>query len=128
AGDVRHPVTGEIVPPHGLRGETLEIAPLADPRHALVDWMREPDNPYFARALVNRMWAHFFGRGLVEPLDDLRDTNPAANEPLLNALSRDFVDNGYDLRRLLTTICTSATYGLSAEPNAWNLADTQFNS
>jgi len=127
-GEVRHPVTGKVVPPHGLRGQPVEVAPLEDPRHALVDWMREPENPYFARALVNRMWAHFFGRGLVAPLDDLRDTNPAANEPLLDALSRDFIASGYDIRHLLTTICTSATYGLSSEPNAWNLADTQFNS
>jgi hypothetical protein len=128
SGEVRHPVTSVVVPPHGLRGQAPQIAPLADPRHALVDWMREPENPYFARALVNRMWAHFFGRGLVEPLDDLRDTNPACNDPLLEALARDFVQSGYDLRRLLMTICTSATYGLSSEPNTWNLADTQFNS
>lgn len=128
SGEVRHPVTGEVVPPHGLRGPSVEIAPLDDPRHALVDWMREAENPYFARALVNRMWAHFFGRGLVEPLDDLRDTNPACNEPLLDALARDFVASGYDIRHLLTTICTSATYGLDSEPNAWNLADVQFNS
>jgi hypothetical protein len=121
-------VTDAVVPPHGLRGPAPAIAPLSDPRHALVDWMREPENPYFARAFVNRMWAHFFGRGLVEPLDDLRLTNPATNEPLLDALAHDFVQSGYDIRRVLTMICTSATYALSSEPNDWNLDDTQFNS
>lgn len=127
-GEVKHPVTDAVVPPHGLRGPALEIAPFTDPRHRLVDWMREPENPYFARAFVNRMWSHFFGRGLVEPLDDLRDTNPAVNQPLLDALAAEFVRSGYDIRRLLTLICTSNTYALSSEPNAWNLADVQFNS
>jgi len=127
-GEVRHPVTNAVVAPHGLRGPALEIAPYEDPRHDLVDWMREPNNPYFARAFVNRMWGHFFGRGLVEPLDDLRVTNPASNEPLLDALAADFVNSGYDIRRLLTTLCTSNTYALSSDANQWNLADVQFNS
>ena len=128
AGEVRHPVTGKIVPPHGLGGAPAEIAAMEDPRHALVDWMSEPDNPYFARGLVNRLWAHFFGRGLVEPIDDLRVTNPASNDPLLEALADDFIANGFDLRRLITLMCTSSTYALSATPNQWNLADTQFNA
>ncbi|MBL8827586.1 MAG: DUF1553 domain-containing protein [Planctomycetaceae bacterium] len=128
SGEVKHPGTGDVVPPHGLGAKVAPLGEFDDPRHALVDWMREPTNPYFARGLVNRMWAHFFGRGLVEPLDDQRVTNPAANEPLLDALAADFIQHNFDLRHLLKTICTSSTYGLSSTPNEWNLADTQFNS
>lgn len=124
-GDVKHPVTGEVVPPHGLGGPALDIEPFEDPRHRLVDWMRHSDNPYFARAFVNRMWAHFFGRGLVEPLDDLRVTNPASNEPLLAALAAEFIRSGYSMRHIVETICQSSTYGLSSVPNEFNLADTQ---
>lgn len=126
--EVRHPVTGNVVPPHGLGGKPSDGQSLDDPRHALVDWMGEKDNPYFARAFVNRMWSHFFGRGLVEPLDDLRVTNPASNEPLMDALAEEFVRSGFNVRHLLSIICQSSTYGLSSSPNQWNLADTQFNS
>lgn len=124
-GQVKHPVTGEVVPPHGLGGPDLEIPPFEDPRHYLVDWMTQPDNPYFARAFVNRMWAHFFGRGLVHPLDDLRVTNPAANEPLLAALAEEFTRSGYDMRHIVELICTSNTYQLSSQANEINLEETQ---
>jgi hypothetical protein len=127
-GQVNHPVTGEIVPPHGLGGPELSIAPYDDPRQHLVDWMTSPDNPYFARAFVNRMWAHFFGRGLVEPLDDQRATNPAINEPLLAELADEFVRSGYDMRCIPRLICTSTTYQLSSLPNADNLDETQCHS
>ncbi len=126
--EVRHPVSGNVVPPHGLGGKPSDSQSLEDPRHALVDWMGEKDNPYFARAFVNRMWSHFFGRGLVEPLDDLRVTNPASNEPLMDALAEEFVRSDFNVRHLLSIICQSSTYGLSSTPNNWNLADTQFNS
>jgi hypothetical protein len=87
--------------------------------------MTRPDNPYFARALVNRMWAHFFGRGLVEPLDDLRATNPPSNEPLLDSLAGEFVRSQFDVRGIARLIATSTTYQLSAEPNEDNLDDVQ---
>jgi hypothetical protein len=125
SGDVKHPLTGKVVPPHGLGGPPVEAAPYEDPRAELVDWMAEPDNPYFARAFVNRMWAHFFTRGLVEPLDDLRATNPASNEPLLEELAQSFVDSGYDMRAVVRLICTSTTYRLHSTPNADNLDETQ---
>lgn len=128
AATVKHPVTGVHVPPHGLGGGVVASDPLEDPRHELVDWMREPSNPYFAPAVVNRMWGHFFGRGIVEPVDDLRVTNPASNEPLIEALANDFVNSGFNLRRLIQTICQSSTYAISSTPNEWNLEDTQFNS
>jgi hypothetical protein len=87
--------------------------------------MAEPKNPYFARALVNRYWAHFFGRGIVEPLDDLRLTNPPSNPELLDGLAAEFVRGGYDLKRLVRTICTSRVYGLSSVPNDLNARDKQ---
>ena len=127
-GQVTHPVTGEVVLPHGLDGPTLAIAPYDDPRQHLVDWMTSRDNPYFARAFVNRMWAHFFGRGLIEPLDDQRATNPAINEPLLAALADEFVRSGYDMRCIPRLICTSTTYQLSSLPNEDNLDETQCHS
>jgi hypothetical protein len=103
-------------------------APLAvddDPRTALVDWLTTPDNPYFARALVNRYWKHFFGRGLVDPEDDMRVTNPPTNPALLDALADHFVEHGYDLEDLVRVICRSTTYQLSSEPNEFNAADRQ---
>jgi hypothetical protein len=127
-GSVKHPVTGEVVPPHGLGGPDVEIPMFADPREVLVDWMTEPDNPYFARAFVNRMWAHFFGRGLVDPLDDLRVTNPASNEPLLDALAQEFINSGFDMRHIVELICSSTTYQLSSKPNDYNLDETQNHS
>jgi hypothetical protein len=123
-GSVKHPVTGLVVQPHGLGGNALDIAPYDDPRDALADWMARPDNPYFARAFVNRMWAHFFGRGLVDPLDDMRASNPAANEPLLNALAQEFIKSNFDMRHLVRRIVTSTTYQLSSEAHADNLDET----
>ena len=124
-GTVKHPVTGKPVPPSGLGGKPLSIAKSKDPRHKLVDWMANPRNPYFARAFVNRCWSHFFGRGLVEPLDDMRATNPAANEPLLDALAKEFVRSRYDMKHIVRLICTSATYQLSSQADASNLGETQ---
>jgi hypothetical protein len=127
-GEVRHPVTGRVVSPHGLDAPPQTVAPYDDPRAHLVDWMTQPDNPYFARAFVNRMWAHFFGRGLVEPLDDLRVTNPASNEPLLDALAAEFVKSRYDMRRIVRLIVSSSTYRLSSSSNEDNLDEGQFHS
>ena len=87
--------------------------------------MALPDNPFFSKALVNRYWKHFFGRGLVDPEDDMRVTNPACNPELLDALASDFVDSGFNLKLLVRRICTSRTYGLSAIPNAFNQTDKQ---
>lgn len=125
SGEVKHPVTGQVVAPHGLGGEAIVIAPYDDPRHALVDWMSQPDNPYFARAFVNRMWAHFFGRGLVEPMDDMRVTNPATIAPLLDELAAEFVKSNFDMKHVIRLICNSSTYQLSAAARDDNLAETQ---
>jgi len=123
-----NPRTNRPVQPTPLSGTALEIDRETDPRGQLVDWMAQKDNPFFARALVNRYWKHFFSRGLVDPEDDLRGTNPAANPELLDALARSFVDNKYDLKKLVRAICTSQVYRFSAVPNAYNAEDRQNGS
>jgi len=108
-----------------LEGKPLEIEAGEDPRQRLVDWMVAPKNPFFAKAVVNRYWAHFFGRGIVDPLDDMRVTNPPSNPELLDALAQDFVAHKYSLKQLVRTICNSRTYQLSAVPNDFNKHDKQ---
>lgn len=117
--------TGQPVKPTGLDAQPMELSPDEDPRHALVDWMARPDNKFFAAALVNRYWKHFFGRGIVDPEDDMRVTNPPSNPELLEALSQHFIQSGFNLKLLVRTICTSSTYQLSAEPNDYNANDKQ---
>jgi hypothetical protein len=104
---------------------TLTIAPDVDPRLKLVDWMASPGNPFFAKSLVNRYWKHFFRRGLIEPEDDIRDSNPATNPELLAALEKRFVESGYDLKELVRTLVRSRAYQLSSIPNEHNLRDEQ---
>jgi hypothetical protein len=117
AGGAEDPGTGRRHAPRLLGGEALpELGPGDDPRQALADWMRRPENPYFARALVNRYWKHFFGRGLVEPEDDLRPSNPATHPELLDALAADFLAHSFDLKHLVRTIATSRAYDRSSLP------------
>ena len=120
-----NPKTGLSVKPTALGARPEEIPPQEDPRHRLAAWMTDWQNPFFAKALVNRYWKHFFGRGLVDPEDDMRATNPPSNPQLLEALSEHFKASGYDLKELVRTICTSKIYQLSAEPNAYNQIDKQ---
>jgi hypothetical protein len=108
-----------------LGAQPVVVAPERDPRDALADWMTSTDNRFFARSLVNRYWKHFFSRGLVEPEDDMRATNPPTNPELLDGLARHFIDSGYDLKQLVRTIVLSKTYQLSAEPNDRNANDKQ---
>jgi hypothetical protein len=122
AGEMRHPRKGTVVPPHPLGGPVMDD-PL-DRRVKLAEWMTSKDNPYFARNLVNRFWGYYLGRGLVEPLDDLRATNPASNPALLDALAKDFAEHKFDLKHLLRTIMESRAYQLRSEPAAGNKADT----
>lgn len=117
--------TKQPVKPAALITGPLEISPDDDPRLALADWMSAKDNPFFARTLVNRYWKHFFNRGIVEPEDDMRETNPPSNPELLDALARRFVANGYDLKALIRDITQSRTYQLSAVPDHYNKADRQ---
>lgn len=108
-----------------LDGEPMDISAEDDPRHRLVDWMSNPKNPFFARAVANRYWAHFFGRGIVDPLDDMRVTNPPSNPELLDALAQDLIDSKYSLKHLVKTIVRSRTYQLSSVPNDFNKHDKQ---
>lgn len=119
----QHPKSGQTLQPAGLDGEKLEVTAIDDPRNSLVDWMVAPENPFFARSLTNRYWKHFFERGIVEPEDDLRVTNPPANPELLDALAKHFADSKFDVKGLVRLICTSTTYRLSSEANDQNLAD-----
>jgi hypothetical protein len=124
SGSVAHPLTGEELKPKPLFG-SAGSAPDADPREVLADWMLAPENRFFAKVAVNRMWADLMGRGLVEPVDDLRTTNPASNEALLTALADHFRQVGFDNKRLIRTIMTSYVYGLSSVPGDRNIADTR---
>ena len=120
--------TKQSVPPAGLGTTPVKLGADEDPRAALADWLSAPENPFFAKALVNRYWKHFFNRGLVDPEDDMRETNPPTNPELLDALARNFRTNGYDLKHLVRTICRSQVYQLSAVPNAYNAVDKQYYS
>ena len=115
--------TGKPVKPTGLGSKPLDLAPEDDPRVALADWMARKDNPFFAKTLVNRYWKHFFGRGIVDPEDDMRETNPPTNSKLIEALARSFIDSGFDLKELVRTITRSTTYQLSSLPNEYNADD-----
>lgn len=112
-GDVRHPRTNEIMAPKPLHGQAVPDT-ARDRRQGIASWITAPENPYFARNIVNRYWALFMGRGLVEPVDDLRATNPPSNPQLLDALAREFVKSGYDLKQLLRTIMNSRLYQLDS--------------
>ena len=120
-----HRKTRDMLKPAGLGEPPLDIAPDDDPRLALADWMAQKKNPFFAKALVNRYWKHFFKRGLIEPEDDLRDTNPPTNPELIDALAKHFTDTNFDLKALVRVIAQSHTYQLSAMPNEHNAIDRQ---
>jgi len=117
--------TGQIVKPVALGDDVGEIPAAEDPRLRLADWMAGDTNPFFAKALVNRYWKHFFKRGLIEPEDDIRDTNPPTNPELLAALEADFHRSGFDLKELVRVITSSHAYQLSSAPNEHNLVDRQ---
>ena len=111
------------VQPAGLGADSPELTVDDDPRHALVDWMSKDGNPFFSHTLVNRYWKHFFGRGLVDPEDDMRETNPSVNPELLEELASTFVANKFDMKQLIRDICRSKTYQFSSIPNDYNVKD-----
>jgi hypothetical protein len=125
AGNVINKRNGQAAVMKPLGGEPMTVARDEDPRQKLVDWMVAEKNPFFAPAVVNRYWAHFFGRGLVDPLDDMRVTNPPSNPELLDALAKDFIAHKFSLKHLIRTIVNSRTYQLSAVPNEFNKHDKQ---
>jgi hypothetical protein len=115
--------TKKPVGPAVLGTAFKEATPDDDPRELLADWMARPENPYFAKSLANRYWKHFFNRGIVEPEDDMRETNPPTNPELLDALSKYFVESGFDMKGLIRTMCQSRVYQLSSIPNQHNGVD-----
>lgn len=126
--ELTHPKNKQPVVPKFLGGEPVKVEPGRDRREVLAGWITAPSNPFFAKAIVNRLWKHFLGRGLVEPVDDFRATNPPTNEALLEALAEDFIRHKYDLKHLFRTIVGSRVYQLSAQPNGTNKEDKQFYS
>ncbi len=117
--------SGQSLKPAALGDAIPAIAPDEDPRLKLADWMSSPSNPFFAKAVVNRYWKHFFRRGMVEPEDDIRETNPPSNPELLAALEHHFIASGFDLKSLVKVITGSNAYQLSSVPNQYNIADQQ---
>ena len=124
-GDLRQPRTGKPQPPAPLDAKPIPANSPEDRREALADWLTTPENPYFTRSIANRVWAAFFGIGIVNSVDDLRISNPAANEPLLQAISAHLADNDYDLKSLMRLILRSNTYRRSSLPTGANREDTR---
>ncbi len=127
-GDLIQPRLGKPVAAKPLGGPVLALNSPLERRAFFAEWLTRPDNKYFSRSIVNRVWAHFMGRGLVEPVDDLRETNPASNPVLFDALTADFVKHKFDLRYLMRRIVASQTYRLSSAANTENRKDDRFFS
>ncbi|MFM8274355.1 MAG: DUF1549 domain-containing protein [Gemmata sp.] len=125
AGSATNPRTGRAQPPRFLGGSEPKLDTGADRREAYAKWLTDAKNPFFARGLVNRYWSYFFHRGIIDPVDDIRSTNPPINPELLDALTAYFVKSGYDARALMRRIVASQTYQRTGTPNAGNLSDDQ---
>lgn len=123
--NLKHPRTDEPVPTRALGAPLADFTQNSDRRDVLAAWMTSADNPFLTRSLANRLWAHYFGRGLVEPIDDMRATNPATNEPLLDALAQHVHDVRFDLKAFTRTLLNSRAYQLSSETNELNNRDLQ---
>jgi hypothetical protein len=122
SGEVSHPVGGRVMKPKFLGGDIPNVAGL-DRRDVLAKWLASPKNPYFAKNLANIVWAHFFGRGIIHEVDDVRVSNPAVNPELLDELGKKFTEYHYDFKRLVKDICASRTYQLSTQVNPTNVDD-----
>ncbi len=128
SGGITQPRTGKTMAPKFLGGIVPIIPPRKDRREVLGEWLTSGANPFFAKNTVNRVWYHLMGKGVVDPVDDFRDSNPSANDELLDALAKDFVGNGFSLKATIRTIMKSRTYQLSAQTNAFNRDDTKYFS
>lgn len=127
-GEVTQPRTSKQMEPKFMGGAIAKVAPGKDRRESLAAWMTSAENPFVPKSLVNRIWYHVMGRGIVDPVDDFRDSNPSANDELLDALARDFTAKGFDVKQLLRTILNSRTYQLSAMTNDFNKDDNKYFS
>src|SRR4051812_995872 len=119
-GEVKHLKTDMVMAPKVPVGTARETSAGEDRRDPFVDWLTSKENPFFAKSMANRMWSYFFGKGIIDPVDDIRASNPASNPALLEALTDEFVKGGFDIRKLMRTICQSRAYQLSIKPNKWN--------
>ena len=127
-GDVTQPRSGKTMAPKFLKGAAPTIPPGTDRREVFAQWLTGPANPYFAKSVVNRVWYHLMGKGIVDPVDDFRDSNPPSNDDLLDALAKDFAAKKFDLKSLIRTVMTSRTYQLSAQTNDTNKDETKYFS
>ena len=123
SGEINHPIHKKPMPPKFLGGETPEIKKGTDRRKVLADWLASPDNPFFARNLANIVWSHFFGQGIIEPVDDVRISNPPSNPELLDKLASQFTEYNYDFKKLVRDVCNSRAYQLSTRTNPSNEDD-----
>ena len=122
--EMKHPKDGRVVEPNFMVPAVMvRERQDAGRREALAEWLTSPQNPFFAKSTANRVWSYFLGRGVIEPVDDIRASNPPSNPALLEALTKDFVDSGFDMRRLMRTIANSRTYQASIATNEWNEKD-----
>jgi hypothetical protein len=128
SGNIDHPRLNRPLPPAPLDGKEIPLDSFQDRRQYLAQWLTSPENQSFSRTVVNRIWANFMGRGLADPVDDIRSTNPPSNEPLMDALVKDFVRHGYDLKYLCRIILHSATYQRSWRTNPTNVNDDRYFS
>ena len=120
SGEIKHERTGKDVPPKFPFTCRFDPPAGASRRQQLAAWLTSPDNPYFAKSYVNRLWGYLFGTGIIDPIDDIRAGNPPTNPALLDHLTKGFVAGGFDVRRTLAEICTSRTYGLAITSTKWN--------
>jgi hypothetical protein len=127
-GEVKQPRTGEVMKPKFMGGAVPAIPPGKDRRQVLADWLASGDNPFFAKSVANRIWYHLSGKGIVDPVDDFRDSNPSANDELLDALAKDFAAHKFDVKHLIRVIMNSRTYQLSAQGNDFNKDDSKYFS
>ncbi|MFO1092361.1 MAG: DUF1549 and DUF1553 domain-containing protein [Planctomycetaceae bacterium] len=128
AGEVTQPRTGKTMKVHLLLKGDVDVQGDNDRRAVFAAWLTQPDNPFFAKSVVNRIWGHLMGRGIVDPVDDFRDSNPPSNAPLLDELAKQFVANGFSRRWVIKSIMTSATYQRSSRTNELNQADEMYFS
>jgi hypothetical protein len=128
SGEVTQPRTGQVMKPKFMGGSVPNIAAGTDRRQVLADWLVSGDNPFFAKSVANRIWYHLQSKGIVDPVDDFRDSNPSANDELLDALAKDFVAHKFDVKHLIRVIMNSRTYQLSAQTNDYNAEDSKYFS
>ena len=127
-GEVTQPRSQKVMPPKFLGGVVPTIPADRDRRDVFAEWLTGSQNPFFAKSVANRIWYHLNGKGIVDPVDDFRDSNPSCNDELLDALAKDFIGSKFNVKQLIRTIMNSRTYQLSAQPSDLNKDDNKYFS